>query len=113
MKEPLRVTAIRGHDISTYRLSSGRYMTVWYDSDGQRQRRSRATLKEADELAREVSDALQKKVSGAMTLDDRQAYNLARDLAEPFGYTVLRPCGNGSERRRLIAARKLRKRSRN
>lgn len=89
MKEPLRVSAIKGHDISTYRLSSGRYMTVWYDSDGRRQRRSRATLKEADELAREVSDALQKKVNGAMTLDDRQAYNLARDLAEPFGYTVL------------------------
>ncbi len=62
MKEPLRVTAVKGHDISTYRLSSGRYMTVWYDSDGQRQRRSRATLKEADELDREVSDALQKKV---------------------------------------------------
>ncbi|HEY2799872.1 MAG TPA: site-specific integrase [Chthoniobacterales bacterium] len=89
MKEPLRVTAVKGHDISTYRLSSGRYMTVWYDADGQRQRRSRATLKEADELAREVSDALRKKVNGAMTLDDRQAYNLARDLAEPFGYTVL------------------------
>lgn len=64
-------------------------MTVWYDSDGLRQRRSRATLKEADELAREVSEALREKMNGAMTLDDRQAYNLARDLVEPFGYTVL------------------------
>jgi integrase len=89
MKEPLRVTAVKGHEISTYRLSSGRYMTVWYDSNGQRQRRSRATLKEADELAREVSAALREKVNGAMTLDDRQAYNLARDLVEPYGYTVL------------------------
>lgn len=89
MKEPLRVTALKGHDISTYRLSSGRYMTVWYDSDGERQRRSRATLKEADELAREISGALRETMNGAMTLDDRQAYNLARDLVEPFGYTVL------------------------
>jgi integrase len=89
MKEPIRVTAVKGHDISTYPLSSGRYMTVWYDSDGQRQRRSRATLKEADELAREISEALREKVNGAMTLDDRQAYNLARDLAQPYGYTVL------------------------
>ena len=62
---------------------------MWYDSDGERQRRSRATLKEADELAREISEALREKVNGAMTLDDRQAYNLARDLVEPFGYTVL------------------------
>ncbi|MDQ2659449.1 MAG: hypothetical protein M3Y03_03420, partial [Verrucomicrobiota bacterium] len=89
MKEPLRVTAVKGHEISTYRLSSGRYMTVWYDADDRRQRRSRATLKEADELARDVSEALREKVNGAMTLDDRQAYNLARDLVEPFGYTVL------------------------
>jgi len=89
MKEPLRVTAVKGHEISTYRLSSGRYMTVWYDSDGGRQRRSRATLKEADELAQDVSRALQEKVNGAMTLDDRQAYNLARELVEPLGYTVL------------------------
>ena len=73
MQKPLRVTAVKGHDISTYRLSSGRYMTVWYDSDGQRQRRSRATLKEADELTREVSEALREKVNGAMTLDERQA----------------------------------------
>jgi len=64
-------------------------MVVWYDSDGNRQRRSRKTLKEAEELVREVSEALQEKVSGAMTLDDRQAYNLAREIAEPFGYTVL------------------------
>ncbi len=89
MQKPLRVTAVKGHDISTYRLSSGRYMTVWYDSDGQRQRRSRATLKEADELTREVSEALREKVNGAMTLDERQAYNLSRDLVEPYGYTVL------------------------
>jgi integrase len=89
MKEPLRVTAVKGHEISTYRLSSGRCMVVWYDSEGRRQRRSRATLKEADELVRDVSEALQKKVNGAMTLDDRQAYNLARELVEPFGYTVL------------------------
>ena len=46
-------------------------MVVWYDSDGRRQRRSRPTLKEADDLAREVSQALQEKVNGAMTLDDR------------------------------------------
>src|SRR6267142_1754545 len=89
MKEPLRVTAVKGCEISTYRLSSGRCMVVWYDSEGRRQRRSRATLKEADELVRDVSEALQKKVNGAMTLDDRQAYNLARELVEPFGYTVL------------------------
>ena len=89
MRAPLRVTAVKGRDISTYRLSSGRYMTVWYDSDGQRQRRSRATLKESDELARDVSKALQEKLNGAMTLDDRQAYNLARELVEPLGYTVL------------------------
>ncbi len=90
MKEPLRVTAVKGHEISTYRLSSGRYMTVWYDSDGTRQRRSRATLKEADQLTRDVSEALKEKVNGAMTLDDRQAYNLARELVEPLGYTVLK-----------------------
>jgi integrase len=89
MKEPLRVTAVKGHEISTYRLSSGRYMTVWYDSDGTRQRRSRPTLKEADQLTRDVSEALKEKVNGAMTLDDRQAYNLARELVEPLGYTVL------------------------
>jgi hypothetical protein len=64
-------------------------MTVWYDSGGQRQRRSCATLKEADELAREISEALREKVNGAMTFDDRQAYNLARALAQPYGYTVL------------------------
>lgn len=53
MTEPLRVTAVKGHEISTYRLNPGRYMVVWYDSDGQRQRRSRATLKEADGLVGE------------------------------------------------------------
>jgi integrase len=89
MKGPLRVIAVKGHEISTYRLSSGRCMVVWYDSEGRRQRRSRATLKEADELVGEVSAALREKVNGAMTLDDRQAYNLAREIAEPFGYTVL------------------------
>ncbi|MGA7393355.1 MAG: hypothetical protein WCC08_19000 [Terrimicrobiaceae bacterium] len=89
MKEPLRITAVKGCEISTYRLSSGRCMVVWYDSEGRRQRRSRATLKEADELVRDVSEALQKKVNGTMTLDDRQAYSLARELVEPFGYTVL------------------------
>ena len=89
MKEPLRVTAVKGHEISTYRLSSGRCMVVWYDSEGRRQRRSRETLKEAEELVREVSQALLEKVNGAMTLDDRQAYNLAREIVEPFGYTVL------------------------
>jgi hypothetical protein len=64
-------------------------MVVWYDAEGRRQRRSRATLKEADELVRDVSEALQKKVNGAITLDDRQAYSLARELVEPFRYTVL------------------------
>lgn len=64
-------------------------MVVWYDSDGRRQRRSRATLKEADELVREISDALNAKRNGAMTLDDRQSYSLAREIVEPFGYTVL------------------------
>ncbi len=64
-------------------------MVVWYDSEGRRQRRSRETLKEAEELVREVSQALLEKVNGAMTLDDRQAYNLAREIVEPFGYTVL------------------------
>lgn len=89
MKEPLRVVAVKGHEISTYRLSSGRCMVVWYDSEGNRQRRSRGTLKEADELVAEVSTALQAKVNGAMTLDDRQAYNLAREITEPLGYSVL------------------------
>ena len=89
MKEPLRVVAIKGHEISTYRLGSGRCMVVWYDADGRRQRRSRSTLKEADELVGEVSEALKEKVNGAITLDDRQAYNLARELVEPHGYTVL------------------------
>lgn len=89
MKEPLRVIAVKGHEISIYRLSSGRCMVVWYDSEGRRQRRSRATLKEGEELLSEVSEALKEKLNGAMTLDDRQAYNLARELAEPFGYTVL------------------------
>ena len=64
-------------------------MTVWYDSDGRRQRRSRGNFKEANELTREVSKALQEKMNGTMTLDDRQAYNLARELVEPLGYTVL------------------------
>ena len=64
-------------------------MVVWYDSDGNRQRRSRATLKEAEELVKEVSDALQERVAGEMTLDDRQSYNLAREIVEPYGYTVL------------------------
>ncbi len=64
-------------------------MVVWYDADGHRQRRSRTTLKEADELVREIADALQAKKNGAMTLDDRQSYGLAREIAEPFGYTVL------------------------
>ncbi len=89
MKAPLKVTAVKGHEISTYRLDSGRCMVVWYDSDGNRQRRSRATLKEAEELVKEVSDALQERVAGSMTLDDRQSYNLAREIVEPYGYTVL------------------------
>ncbi len=89
MKEPLRVTAVKGHEISTYRLTSGRCMVVWYDSEGRRQRRSRATLKESEELVGEVAEALKEKVNGAMTLDDRQAYNLARDITEPLGYSVL------------------------
>ena len=85
MKEPFRVIAVKGREISTYRLTSGRCMVVWDDSEGRRQRRSRPTLKEADELVGEVSGALQAKINGAMTLDDRQAYNLARELVEPFG----------------------------
>lgn len=89
MKAPLKVTAVKGHEISTYRLDSGRCMVVWYDSDGNRQRRSRATLKEAEELVKEVSDALQERVAGSMTLDDRQSYNLAREIVEPYGYTVI------------------------
>lgn len=64
-------------------------MVVWYDSEGRRQRRSRATLKEGDELVAEVSEALKEKVNGAITLDDRQAYNLARDIVQPFAHTVL------------------------
>lgn len=64
-------------------------MVVWYDSDGRRQRRSRATLKEADELVKEISDSLNAKRNGAMTLDDRQSYGLAREIVKPFGYTVL------------------------
>ena len=39
-------------------------------------------------MVRDVSEALQ-KVNGTMTLDDRQGYNLARQLVEPFGYTVV------------------------
>src|SRR5580693_1105271 len=89
MNKPLRTIAIKGHEISSYRLSSGRYMVVWYDSNGERQRRSRATLKEVDELVEEVSGAIQKRVNGEMTLDDRQAYNLAREIAEGHNYTVL------------------------
>ena len=89
MNKPLRTIAIKGHEISSYRLSSGRYMVVWYDADGQRQRRSRATLKEVDELVQEVSKAIQKRVNGEMTLDDHQAYNFARDIAETHNYTVL------------------------
>ena len=64
-------------------------MVVWYDADGRRQRRSRSTLKEADELVSEVSAAVKETVNGAITPDDRQAYNLARELVEPLGYTVL------------------------
>lgn len=64
-------------------------MVVWYESDGNRQRRSRATLKEAEELVKEVSAALKERAEGAMTLDDRQAYNLSREIVEPYGYTVL------------------------
>ncbi len=45
-------------------------MVVWYDSEGKRQRRSRATLKEAEELVRKISEALRDKINGAMTLDD-------------------------------------------
>lgn len=89
MKQPLRVVAVKGHEISTYRLTSGRCMVVWYDSEGRRQRRSRSTLKEAEELVSEISGALKDKVNGVITLDDRHAYNLARELVEPFGYTVL------------------------
>lgn len=62
---------------------------VWYDSDGRRQRRSRATLKESEELVREIADSLNAKRNGAMTLDDRHSYGLVRDIVEPFGYTVL------------------------
>lgn len=89
MKAAFRVTAVKGHQISIYRLSSDRCMVVWYDSEGKRQRRSRGTLKEAEELVREVSATLREKLNGAMTLDDRQVYNLARQIAHPFGYTVL------------------------
>ena len=106
MKEPFRVVAVKGHEISTYRLSSGRCMVVWYDSDGKRQRRSRATLKEADELVRDVSEALQEKVNGAMTLDDRQACNLAREIAEPFGCTVLQAIREWERTKLPIAARR-------
>jgi hypothetical protein len=68
-------------------------MVVWYDSDGRRQRRSRSTLKEAEELAAEVSGALKDMVNGAITLHDRQSYNLAGELVEPFGCTRLLPSG--------------------
>ena len=67
MKAPLTVTAVKGHDISTYRLDSGRCMVVWYDSDGNRQRRSRATLKEAETLVKKVADAMKERVAGSMT----------------------------------------------
>ena len=53
--------------------------------------------RKADELTGEIADALRDKVNGAITLDDRQAYNLARDLV------------NGSERRLRTAGRKLSK----
>ena len=89
MNEPLRVVASKGHEISTYRLESGRCMVVRYGTNGRRQRRSRSTLKEAGELVSEVSAVLKEKVNGAITLDDRQAHNLARELVEPLGYTVL------------------------
>lgn len=89
MKDPIRTIAIESHEISTYQLTSGRYLVAWYDSQGQRQRRSRVTRKEAEELAREVSKKMQAAAAGEMTLDDRQAYNLARAIAEAHGCTVL------------------------
>lgn len=64
-------------------------MVVWYDSNGERQRRSRGTRKEADALVDEVAEAMKSRVNGAMTLDDRQSYNLAREIVEAHGYTVL------------------------
>lgn len=64
-------------------------MVVWYDSSGERQRRSRGTLKEAEALVEEVSEAMKSRINGEMTLDDRQAYNLAREIAERHGHTVL------------------------
>ena len=89
MSEPIRTVAVKGREISAYQLSSGRYMVVWYDSNGERQRRSRGTLKEAEELVDEVSEAMKSRVNGEMTLDDRQAYNLAREIVEAHNYTVL------------------------
>lgn len=38
---------------------------------------------------KEISDSLNAKRNGAMTLDDRQSYGLAREIVEPFGFTVL------------------------
>jgi hypothetical protein len=46
-------------------------------------------LKEAEELVAEVSGALKDKVNGRDHAGRRQSYNLARELVEPFGYTVL------------------------
>jgi hypothetical protein len=81
-------------------------MVVWDDSEGRRQRRYWSALKKAEESAGEVSGALKDKVSGAITLDDRQSYNLARELVEPFGYTVLQAGGNGRRRRLRFRARR-------
>lgn len=64
-------------------------MVSWYDSEGKRQRRSRATQKEADELIIEIKATITDSIERAVNLDDRQSYNLARAIVEPHGFTVL------------------------
>jgi len=89
MKAPQKTTAIKGGEIFTYRLSTGRYAVCWYDTEGRRQRRSRATQKEVDALVEEIKKGINDTIERNVNLDDRQSYNLARELVEPYGYSVL------------------------
>lgn len=50
---------------------------------------NRGRFEGRDELSRDASEALPAKVNGAMTLTIAPAFNIARDLVQPFGYAVL------------------------
>jgi len=64
-------------------------MVTWYDENGVRQRRSRTTLKEADSLIGEIEKTVKSAAENPYTADDRQIYNLAREIASGHGFTVL------------------------